>query len=115
VFISTLVFISIAPLREIMSADEEQQMEIEALQCIFMDDFKYVSEKVPRAFELNVFPNMADSGDNHVGACLAVSLPKQYPEKAPTIQVRSLKSLTSINRTALQTLVDQLVCLVFSC
>ena len=93
-----------------MSADEEQQMEIEALQCIFMDDFKFVSEKVPRSFELNVWPNMSgDAGDNFVGAALAVAFPKQYPSKVPTIQVRSLKALTVVQRGALQTLVDSLV------
>eukprot|EP00455_Lapot_gusevi_P024803 TRINITY_DN2588_c0_g7_i1.p1 TRINITY_DN2588_c0_g7~~TRINITY_DN2588_c0_g7_i1.p1 ORF type:complete len:258 (+),score=88.53 TRINITY_DN2588_c0_g7_i1:69-842(+) len=90
-----------------MDPNEEQCMEIEALQSIFMDDFKSVSDEPPRQYELTVVPNPGDSGDNHVTAILQVTYPNEYPNEPPQVVVRAGKGLTNSQRTQLQTLVDQ--------
>jgi hypothetical protein len=82
-------------------------MELEALSSIYMDDFKVLVVKPPRQFELNVWPSQAE--ENFIGVTLQITLPKKYPEKKPEIQVRSLKQLTSTQRSALQSIVDNQV------
>ena len=37
--------------------DEEQQMELEALEAIYMDEFALISDQVPRKFTVNVAPD----------------------------------------------------------
>ena len=57
----------------------------------------------------SINPFSGHSAENHIGAQLAVTIPKLYPEVAPTIVVRSLKALTTVQRMTVQTMVDTMV------
>jgi len=73
-----------------MSAEEEQQNELEALAAIFDKEFQVTSESVPRSFELTLVPN-ADGENNHVCARLVFTLPAEYPFEGAQAQVRVVR------------------------
>jgi len=56
-------------------------MELEALEAIFMDDFKLLDGADPPGFELTLVPE-AGGDENHVSVVLHVRFPPAYPESA---------------------------------
>eukprot|EP01006_Ploeotia_vitrea_P045761 TRINITY_DN66967_c12_g5_i1.p1 TRINITY_DN66967_c12_g5~~TRINITY_DN66967_c12_g5_i1.p1 ORF type:complete len:264 (+),score=165.67 TRINITY_DN66967_c12_g5_i1:2-793(+) len=75
--------------------EEEQELEVEALQSIFEDDFEVLATKPNRVLQLRVAPNTGDGDDNHVVALVKVTLPAKYPEVVPDIQIIKEKGLVN--------------------
>ncbi len=65
-----------------MNYTEEQELEIEALQAIFVheNELKVVSET---EFVLNLVPFPDEEEENHVGMEIVVRYPETYPEVPP--------------------------------
>ena len=78
-----------------MDHAEEQDMEIQALEAIYVDDFKRVEEDGTdgcASFELTLVPETgADEDVNHVSVALRVSYPPTYPEVVPALSVRAVR------------------------
>ena len=72
-----------------MDPAEEQAMEVEALESIYMDDFKKVGD-APLKMEIHLTPG---EEENHVAIFLDVVAPPEYPEVQPEITVRVDKGL----------------------
>eukprot|EP01114_Cavostelium_apophysatum_P023211 TRINITY_DN8676_c0_g1_i1.p1 TRINITY_DN8676_c0_g1~~TRINITY_DN8676_c0_g1_i1.p1 ORF type:complete len:229 (+),score=59.20 TRINITY_DN8676_c0_g1_i1:114-800(+) len=62
--------------------EEEQNLEIEALQAIYGDDFQEL-DKDPLKFQIALVPNPGESEGNHVGVTLEVTFPSKYPNVLP--------------------------------
>jgi len=73
-------------------AAEEQAMELEALEAIYMDEFKRIDDGSDApSFELTLVPETGGD-DNHVSVCLHVEFPPDYPESsAPRLKVRAAR------------------------
>ena len=72
-----------------MDPAEEQAMEVEALESIYMDDFKKVGD-APLQMEIHLTPG---EEENHVAIFLDVVAPPEYPEVQPEFTVRVDKGL----------------------
>ncbi|KAL8005788.1 putative RWD domain, ZC3H15/TMA46 family protein [Plasmopara halstedii] len=70
---------------------EEQAMEMEALEAIYMDDFTKLSDK-PLTYQVHVVPNQ-DGDSNFVALQLKAKIPEKYPDLEPEIEVIVLKGL----------------------
>jgi hypothetical protein len=79
------------------AAAEEQAMEVEALESIYMEQFTKTSD-APLAYEVALTPDM---DENHVGVTLLCAIPAEYPEAAPAIAVRVDKGLGPKHATEL--------------
>ena len=68
-------------------------MEIQALEAIYMDDFKRLEEEdSAAAFEVTLVPETgADEDTNHVSIAMKIVYTPTYPEAAPTISVRPVR------------------------
>ena len=76
-----------------MAADE-QAMELEALQSIYMEDLEMV-ETEGVAFQIKIAPNQGNEAEgNHVGAFLKIKFTAGYPEEAPDWVCREAFGLT---------------------
>jgi hypothetical protein len=70
-----------------MDHAEEQAMEVEMLQAMFMEDFKPEVE-AGEGFHIDLFPESSADGDsNHVAAELHVTYTARYPEEPPVLAV----------------------------
>lgn len=49
--------------------DEDQEMEIEALQAIYMDEIVVLSDTTPRKFTINLFPDGEIDEDTTTSLC----------------------------------------------
>lgn len=67
--------------------DEEQLMEMEALESIFMDDFEFVKRSQKYAYEITLTPNDDGQSINHVSIVLQVDIPLKYPHQPPTLGI----------------------------
>ena len=68
---------------------EEVEGELEALECIFPDEFSIVAKK-PYKFNLIINSN-SDKDQNHLKMVLIVEVPHNYPEEEiPFLRVKSL-------------------------
>ena len=68
---------------------EEVEGELEALECIFPEEYKCTAEK-PYKFELIINSN-SDKDQNHLKMKLIVEVPHNYPEEdIPFLRVKSL-------------------------
>jgi hypothetical protein len=76
-----------------MDYAEEQAMEVEALEAIYMDDFKRLDDAEGMAvFEVTVVPEQGGDEDvNHVSVAMRVAYTPTYPEAAPELSVRAVK------------------------
>lgn len=78
----------------IMSAEEEQLEEIEALESIFPDCFTLVSNTSPMEYKIRILPNSEGDDDNHVIASLVCKIPAEYPnESIPELSIEPEKGL----------------------
>jgi len=85
--------------------NEEQEMEAEALEAIFGDNFVVIESEPLQKWAVRVFPETGDenSDENHVGCELLVTLPKHYPESSPpNLQIKILKGLADEHRVLLE-------------
>lgn len=74
-----------------MDCQEEQELELEALESIFAEDYKNISAS---EFELNIWPVPGEEDENHIGVTMHVTYPADYPTVLPIIKVQRLKGLT---------------------
>ncbi|TDH72127.1 hypothetical protein CCR75_004556 [Bremia lactucae] len=72
---------------------EEQAMEVEALEAIYMNDFTKLSD-TPLAYQIHIVPNQ-DGDNNFVGLLLQAEIPKTYPDSEPKIEIIVKKGLAS--------------------
>lgn len=72
---------------------EEQAMEAEALESIFVDDFEQLSSS-PYHWKLRLLPFPAEDEENHLICSLEIKIPNTYPNVSPDISITSLKGLT---------------------
>mmetsp|Transcript_36908 Transcript_36908/g.47701 ORF Transcript_36908/g.47701 Transcript_36908/m.47701 type:complete len:269 (-) Transcript_36908:140-946(-) len=72
---------------------EEQAMEAEALESIFVDEFEQLSES-PYHWKVKLQPFPAEDEENHVIASLEAKIPKEYPNIVPELIISTLKGLT---------------------
>ncbi|KAK8819836.1 hypothetical protein WA538_001941, partial [Blastocystis sp. DL] len=61
---------------------EEQDMEIEAMQAVFMDDFELISDH-PGTFKIKLVPELG--GTNYVGVSMVIRYTPDYPDELPNI------------------------------
>ncbi|KAL1525264.1 hypothetical protein AB1Y20_020129 [Prymnesium parvum] len=89
-----------------MEHAEEQAMELEALEAIYMEDFTRVEGADPPAFTLKLVP-VTGAGDdvNHVCVSLSVAYTPKYPEAPPELKVFAVKGLDEAQLAELQDLV----------
>lgn len=74
-----------------MDFAEEQEMELQALESIYVDELK-VEGKDPVVLRLLLKPPSQEE-ESHVAASLVVSMPPSYPEEMPELQVIAEKNL----------------------
>mmetsp|Transcript_41640 Transcript_41640/g.109924 ORF Transcript_41640/g.109924 Transcript_41640/m.109924 type:complete len:261 (-) Transcript_41640:72-854(-) len=91
-----------------MSANEEEQaLEIEALQSIFEEGKEFVSIS-PTEFLLKLIPFPAGEEENHVGVTLHVTYTPEYPESPPEWEFQDVK-LSDQKADALKEMVEEIV------
>jgi len=82
---------------------EEQEMEAEALEAIFDTAFESISSSPPFQWSVKLFPEDGEEGeqspDNHVGAKLIATIPEEYPECLPLLEVQILKVSCQLQNT----------------
>ncbi|KAF1336664.1 Rwd domain-containing protein 1, partial [Globisporangium splendens] len=71
---------------------EEQAMEVEALESIYMDEFKPLTQD-PLSYQIHIVPNQ-DGQNNHVALTLKCMIPETYPDVEPKIDVVLDKGLS---------------------
>ncbi|KAF0688212.1 Aste57867_20082 [Aphanomyces stellatus] len=84
---------------------EEQMMEVEALDSIYMDDFSKVQD-APLKLKVKLVPNQ-DGGDNHVALSLVFTMPETYPDAAPDVEIRMEKGLSDRQEKEIRALLNQ--------
>ena len=67
---------------------EEQDSEIEALECIFPEELN-IKEKHPYTFEIQINSN-PEKEENHLKMLLLVELPHDYPNSVPFLRIKNL-------------------------
>mmetsp|Transcript_12167 Transcript_12167/g.14763 ORF Transcript_12167/g.14763 Transcript_12167/m.14763 type:complete len:264 (+) Transcript_12167:295-1086(+) len=72
--------------------NEEQSMEVEALESIFLEDFEKVSDE-PIKVRLKLEPFSGEEDINHVGIYASFSFPEKYPDVVPEIEIEAIKGL----------------------
>jgi hypothetical protein len=75
---------------------EEQEMESEAMMAIFDTAFEVLQEQ-PYKWSVSIYPETGDPVEldalNHVACKLLATLPVDYPESVPELQVEIIKGL----------------------
>ena len=69
---------------------EEQEGEIEALECIFPEEL-HILEKKPYKFEITINSN-PEPEENHLKMLFLVELPHDYPKSVPFLRLKNLCS-----------------------
>ena len=91
-------------------ANEEQEMEAEALQAIFDTHFTILE---PQKWQVQIYPEMtADEEElqqlNHVAVNLIATLPETYPDQTlPTLDVQIVKGLVDEHQQELLGLANE--------
>uniref|UniRef100_K3X4E1 RWD domain-containing protein n=1 Tax=Globisporangium ultimum (strain ATCC 200006 / CBS 805.95 / DAOM BR144) TaxID=431595 RepID=K3X4E1_GLOUD len=67
-------------------------MEVEALESIYMDEFKPLTQD-PLSYQIHIVPNQ-DGQNNHVALTLKCMIPETYPDVEPKIDVVLDKGLS---------------------
>jgi len=84
---------------------EEQEMELQALEAIFMSDFTIQSNIVP--FQFTIVINPAEEDESNVGVVLSISLPENYPEDSPAIEYQTVKGLKGSALVELDSIIEE--------
>mmetsp|Transcript_11579 Transcript_11579/g.32800 ORF Transcript_11579/g.32800 Transcript_11579/m.32800 type:complete len:287 (+) Transcript_11579:67-927(+) len=77
--------------------ESEQELELSALEAIFDTDYELLSDAAPRQLQVRVVPVAGqDAGDeNKVGIMAKFTLPVDYPDVVPEIEISALMGLTA--------------------
>jgi len=78
--------------------DEDQSMELEALQSIYPSELKVLSDIIPREYELIVKTSMDNDetdDDNNISCMLVIRLPADYPAVPCEIVVHSHRNIAN--------------------
>ncbi|ETV95491.1 hypothetical protein H310_10961 [Aphanomyces invadans] len=84
---------------------EEQMMEVEALESIYMDDFTKVQES-PLSLKVRLIPDQT-GGVNHVAMSLVFTMPAKYPDELPSVDIKLEKGLSEPQERDIRALVNQ--------
>ena len=84
---------------------EEQEMEMEALQSMFLDgEYKQIDD---RKFSLTLVPVQgAEASENHVSVDLICEYTPKYPDEKATLDVKVVKGLKESQRKEILALLD---------
>jgi len=89
-----------------MDHAEEQQMEVEALEAIYMDDFNKISES-PLEYKVYLEPEQgAGEEENHVSLYLTIKVPATYPEVVPEMSIEVKKGLGEHHIQEIRQIID---------
>lgn len=91
-----------------MSHEEEQTLEIEALQSIFEEGREFTSIS-PKEFLLKLLPYPGGEQENHVGVTLHVTYTAEYPDVAPQWVLEDVKGLSDEKLEALKEQVEETI------
>jgi len=93
---------------------EEQEMEAEALEAIFMDAFEVRSPSQPFVWSVKLMPvdcggdEEEENRENHVMVNLIATIPLTYPEETlPELDIEVVKGLSKDNKTELVKLANE--------
>lgn len=90
------------------SHEEEQALEIEALQSLFEEGREFESIS-PTEFLLKLVPYPAGEEENHVGVTLHVTYTPEYPETAPDWELKDIKGLNDEKTEEVKGKVEEMV------
>mmetsp|Transcript_74789 Transcript_74789/g.161770 ORF Transcript_74789/g.161770 Transcript_74789/m.161770 type:complete len:265 (+) Transcript_74789:105-899(+) len=90
-----------------MANEEEQALEIEALQSIFEEGKEFVSIS-PTEFLLTLVPYPAGEEENHVGVTLHVTYTPEYPETLPEWELQDVKGFNDEKTDALKEKIEEI-------
>ena len=88
-----------------MDYEEEQSMEMEALESIYSTDFKILSSS-PYNFTIQLKPNQESEEANHVALLLDILLDETYPESLPTITVEKSIGLHTVHQCEIKEVIQ---------
>lgn len=95
----------------VIDYEEEQAMEVEALESIYMDEFKKLQDQ-PLQYEIALMP-YSDGGEedeiNYVAIRLQCIIPSTYPDVAPELEIVLDKGLSDEQKKEMMALLDQQV------
>lgn len=84
-----------------INCEEEQALEVLALESIFVDEFELINEE-PVTYEITINADRLEEMDNFVVVKLKVEYPPLYPKVMPKFQFKNLSpvnlSLSDFNR-----------------
>eukprot|EP01086_Lenisia_limosa_P017466 TRINITY_DN8691_c0_g1_i1.p1 TRINITY_DN8691_c0_g1~~TRINITY_DN8691_c0_g1_i1.p1 ORF type:complete len:236 (+),score=71.82 TRINITY_DN8691_c0_g1_i1:83-790(+) len=79
-----------------MDYEDEQAMEMESLEAIFLDEYEVISDSVPRKYQVKCLP--CDHDDPPEGyelidpqVFMEITYPETYPEVAPEVVLRPIQ------------------------
>lgn len=87
---------SLEPEREATECPKEecQKNEIEAMECIFVEDFELLRDVQPFQFRLRLEPCPGmPATSNHVGVSMVVTMTYMYPDQLPHIEMERARGL----------------------
>lgn len=73
-------------------------MEQEALEAIFAHDFTILHDKRPLQWKIHLVPYPDESEENHVALDLLVTVPLEYPDVKPELEVELIQGLADEQR-----------------
>ncbi|TMW57332.1 hypothetical protein Poli38472_003257 [Pythium oligandrum] len=82
---------------------EEQAMEVEALESIYMDEFVKLTDD-PLSYQIHIVPNQ-DGQNNHVALTLKCKIPETYPDVEPQLEIVLDKGLSDTQHKEIKALV----------
>ncbi|TYZ61198.1 hypothetical protein PybrP1_009890 [[Pythium] brassicae (nom. inval.)] len=80
-------------------------MEVEALESIYMDEFKKLTDE-PLSYQVHIVPNQ-DGLNNHVALTLKCVIPSTYPDVEPKIEVLLDKGLSETQHKEIMALLNE--------
>ena len=87
---------------------EEQEMELEALTAIFDDCLEIRSDTQPFQWAVTLYPEQhSEDAVNHVGIQLIATIPMDYPEIVPELEITLLKGLIDDHRSELLAMANE--------
>eukprot|EP00002_Diphylleia_rotans_P040471 TRINITY_DN9598_c0_g1_i1.p1 TRINITY_DN9598_c0_g1~~TRINITY_DN9598_c0_g1_i1.p1 ORF type:complete len:263 (+),score=79.79 TRINITY_DN9598_c0_g1_i1:119-907(+) len=86
---------------------EDQMMELEALKSIYPTEF-VESPDSPASFAIELQPIHDDANEGHVLIRMEVTLPAEYPNVVPSIELIPVKGLTASTCRGIKSTVDNL-------
>ncbi len=74
---------------EVIDCHEEQFLEIEALDAIFVDEFELINQQ-PVTYEVIINADRNQEDDNYIVVKLKIEYPEEYPKVMPKFQFKNL-------------------------